>query len=264
MNIFLSKLFLVVLLAVPAMSQAAAPKHGYRADQIAEMAASNAKVASNEFLKQYFKNLSTQKNELEISTVPYAEYGEAGYVIFSEDTDFGSGAAKKKMAQNLPPGITLVVYTGNTSEEYQKLLFDEYSQYIDSSRLKVVYLPGGGKGFWARDGVPVPVWKKTPAGQLEFNVVDARYYHNFEADQEVSELFGAGLLEHKYYYEGGNYAASANGNCIVVDNDRVQKIPDSIFTKNYGCKTLVRLPHTKGIGHIDESVKFVDDNTLLV
>ncbi|MCC6138813.1 MAG: agmatine deiminase family protein, partial [Bdellovibrionaceae bacterium] len=31
-----------------------------------------------------------------------------------------------------------------------------------------------------------------------------------------------------------------------------------------GCKTLVRLPHTKGIGHIDESVKFVDDNTLLV
>lgn len=267
MSTVLSKLFLVVLLAVPAVSQAAAPKHDYSASEAALMAASNEKVAKNQFLNNYFDDLSgqsPQKRDFAVATVPYAEYHEAGYVIFSEDTDYGSGEAKKKMAQNLPAGITLVVFTGNSDPEYKKILFNEYSQYIDSSRLKVVFLPGGGKGFWARDGIPVPVWKVSSSGAFEFSVVDARYYHNFEADKEVSELFGAGFFEHKYYFEGGNYTASATGNCIVVDNVRVQKMPDSIFTAQYGCKTLTRLPHTKGIGHIDESVKFVDDNTLIV
>lgn len=264
MNTLLSNILLVTALLSPAFANAAAPKHGFSQEQSAVMAQSNGQLAANDFLNNLFTKSGAVKKDLEIATVPYAEYSEAGYVIFSEDTDYNSGIAKKKIAENLPSDITLVVYTGNDSETYQKSLFKEYSKYIDSSRLKVVFLPGGGRGFWARDGIPVPVWKVSASGQFEFNVVDARYYHNFEADEEVSEFFGAGLLQHSYYYEGGNYAANSKGDCIVVDNERVVKIPDSIFSKNYGCKTLVRLPHTKGIGHIDESVKFMDDDTLLV
>ncbi len=265
MTTLLSKLVLVSILLAPMFAQAAAPRHGFTPEQSAIMAQANGATAAQDI---FFNNLLTQpgivKKDISVTTVPYAEYSEVGYVIFSDETEFNSGAAKKKIAQSLPADVTLVVFTGNTSESYQKSLFKEYSQYIESSRLKVVFLPGGGKGFWARDGIPVPVWKVDAAGEYQFNVVDARYYHNFEADDVVSDLFGAGLLKHNYYYEGGNYAANSKGDCIVVDNERVQKMPDSIFKQNYGCKTLVRLPHTKGIGHIDESVKFMDDDTLLV
>jgi hypothetical protein len=263
-NTLLSNILLAITLVLPAFANAAAPKHGFSQEQSAVMAQANSQIAAEDFISSLFTNLVSDTKNIATETIPYAEYSEAGYVIFSDDTEFNSGIAKKKMAQELPADMTLVVFTGSSSKSYQKSLFEEYAEYIDSSRLKVVYLPGGANGFWARDGVPVPVWKMNASGQYEFNVVDARYYHGFEADEEVSELFGAGLLEHDYYYEGGNYAANSKGDCIVVNNERVVKIPDSIFNKNYGCKTLVRLPHTKGIGHIDESVKFMDDDTLLV
>jgi hypothetical protein len=261
---FVSKFLFILSLFAPLASEAAAPRHGFTPEQSAQMAAANQKTAANHFLNGLFENLDSQAKEATVITIPYAEYSEAGYVIFSEDTDFNSDVVKKSIAKNLPEGMTLVVFTGNTSNNYQKSLFKEYAQYIESSRLKVIYLPSGSRGFWARDGIPVPVWQAKADGSYGFSVVDARYYHPFEADKEVSEFFGAGLLEHSYYYEGGNYAANAKGDCVVVDNERVIKMPDSVFSKNYGCKTLTRLPHTKGIGHIDESVKFMNDTTVLV
>lgn len=263
MNTLISNFIFIAALIAPSFSQAAAPRHGFTPEQSAKMAESNAAVAASDFFDGFFTNLNTNKQETSVTIIPYAEYSEVGYVIFSDDTDYNSGPAKKTMAKNLPEGVTLVVFTGNSSESYQKDLFKEYAQHIDASRLKVIFLPGGGRGFWARDGIPVPVWKSSPKGE-EFSVVDARYYHNFEADSEVSEFFHAPLLQHNYYYEGGNYAANSKGDCIVVDNERVQKMPNSTFSSKYGCKTLTRLPHTKGIGHIDESVKFMDDDTLIV
>lgn len=263
MNTFTASFILIAALVAPSFSQAAAPKHGFTAAESAQMAKSNAAVAASDFVGGIFGSIIGNKQDTSATVVPWPEYDEVGYVIFSDDTDYNSGPAKKTMAKNLPEGVTLVVFTGNSSETYQKDLFKSYAEVIDPSRLKVIFLPGGGKGFWARDGIPVPVWKTSPAG-MEFSVVDARYYHNFEADSEVSEFFNAPLLQHNYYYEGGNYAANSKGDCIVVDNARVVKMPDSVFNSKYGCKTLTRLPHTKGIGHIDESVKFMDDDTLIV
>ena len=40
-------------------------------------------------------------------------------------------------------------------------------------------------------------------------------------------------------------------------------MPDSVFRNHYGCEKLVRLPFIKGIGHADESVKFIDDKTVM-
>lgn len=264
MNTTIRQCLFSLITLISLTSLAAVPRHGFTPEQSAEMAASNKAKASQAILTGLFENLNGIKRSITGSTLPYAEYSDAGYVIFSDDTEYNSGPAKEAMARNLPEDITLVVFTGNASKSYQQNLFKRYAQYRDSSRLKVVYLPEGGRGFWARDGIPVPVWKTNLMGQQEFTVVDAKYYHYFEADKEVSEFFGAGLLKHDYFYEGGNYAANSKGDCIVVNNSRVKEIPNSIFTDNYGCKTLVRLPHTKGIGHIDESVKFMDDETLLV
>lgn len=248
----------------PLTAPAAIQPHGFTLEQSQAMATSNKEVANNQFLNGLFSSFKSQKKDTNVSTLPYAEYSKAGYVIFSEDEDYNSGAAKIKIAKNLPEDMTLVVFTGKSSATHQKMLFDKYAQYIDSKRLKVAFLPTGERGFWARDGVPVPVWQIQPNGSPSFAVVDAKYYHEFEADKEISELFGAGLLRHNYYYEGGNYAANSKGDCIVVDNERVVEMPDSLFAKDYGCKTLTRLPYTKGIGHIDESVKFIDDSTVLV
>jgi hypothetical protein len=90
--------------------------------------------------------------------------------------------------------------------------------------------------------------------------VDARYYHKFEADEEVSQMFAAELIQHNYYHEGGNFLANNRGECLVVNNERAVKIPDEVFLNKYGCKKTIRFPHTKGIGHIDETVKLINDD----
>ena len=40
-------------------------------------------------------------------------------------------------------------------------------------------------------------------------------------------------------------------------------MPDGLFKDHYGCQELTRLPFLKGIGHADESVKFVSDFEVL-
>ncbi len=64
---------------------------------------------------------------------------------------------------------------------------------------------------------------------------------------------------------GGNVCLQANdlGDCIMVDNEEASQIPDEIFESKFGCKQLFRMPHEKGIGHIDETIRFVKSKTLV-
>ena len=65
--------------------------------------------------------------------------------------------------------------------------------------------------------------------------------------------------------------ANSRGDCLVVNRKRsypggvsdTAAIPDSIFKNLYGCKTLNRFKHLKGIGHADEVVKFMTDDIVL-
>jgi len=179
---------------------------------------------------------------------PFSDLEEAGYLFFSADSNYDSLIAKKTMAKELPADVTLVVYTdyGNANA-----IRNQYRGLIDPARLKVVTLNAGGSGFWSRDGLPVPVWSTTNKMEL----VDAQYYHNFEPDRILAGMFQANLLRHNYYFEGGNFMATDDGVCMVINNDRVRGIPDSIFKGHYGCQQLIRLPFEKGIGHVDESVR---------
>lgn len=244
-----------------------APVHGFNERQNQWMA------EQNELHKQFETNNPSvfadrdnilSLNLLKDTTVrPYAEYEDAGYLIFNSGFSFDSKNVKKELAKNLPQDVTLVVYTQSKSAINAQTIKDFFTQYIDSSRLKVVYTASGGNGFWARDTIPVPVIRTTQLGSELFTVVDARYYHGFEPDKDIKELFQAELTKHNYYFEGGNFIANSMNDCIVVNTKATQKVPTSVFKNHYGCTSLTRLPHIKGIGHADESVKFIDDNTIL-
>lgn len=250
---------LFVLLGVVS-AWGASPSHRFTDEENQKMIQHNAERATNDFINSLFEMTSPQASAIKIKRQPFAEYNEVGYVIFNDLGHYNSLSAKKEIAKNLPEGVTLVLFTGSKEKKYQKELFNVFSQQINKERIRIVYLPNGDNGFWARDGIPVPTWNLTESGTKEFAVVDAKYYKSFEADQEVSQLFGAKYIQHDYYHEGGNFLANNQGECLIVDNDRAVKISDQVFRDKYGCQKTIRFPHTKGIGHIDETVKLINDN----
>jgi hypothetical protein len=251
--------------------------HRFTPEENAAMVEHNEKTAATEFLKNLYGRFSTNTDSLasaKTETLPVAEYDDAGYLLISDLTPLDTLSLKRQLIKNLPTDMSVVVFTGSANKNALDSIITEMAPYISTDRIKAIYLPTGEKGFWARDGIPVPVWQVDLAGEKIFTVVDAKYYHQFEADQEVASYFGAALLKHNYYYEGGNYLANSRGDCVVIQNDRVAKMPDDIFEGMYGCKTLIRLPFLQnpknvengnedGIGHVDERVKFVNDTTVL-
>lgn len=263
------KTLFVVLFALTfsITSFAAAPRKSYSPEEQDWMASQNKNQRLYEkYLGPLFDdpvNSLTHGVLQNTTALPVAEYDKSKYLIFSSGYDFNSYQAKRTMAKNLPEDMTLVVYTWSDSEEHLQEIRDSFSDVIANDRLKVIFLPRAHRGFWSRDGVPVPVVRSNDDGESFFTVVDAKYYHTFEADDEVAEHFSAKITKHSYYYEGGNFMANSKGDCLVVNKPQTAQIPDSIFETHYGCKKLLRFPFVKGIGHADESLKFVSDNVVL-
>jgi hypothetical protein len=207
----------------------------------------------NAAIREYNRQSAQKKSIIANKPVParpFSEVESAGYLFFSADTDFDSADAKRIMAKNLPSDVTLVIFT-EPGDDLAGIRA-RYAGVIDASRLKIVEISGASRGFWARDGLPVPVWSRTN----ELEMVDAHYYHWFEPDTTIAGWFHSYLRRINFYFEGGNFMTNDDGACVTVDNDRSITIPNDIFTEEYGCKTLVRLPFEKGIGHVDESVRF--------
>lgn len=203
-----------------------------------------------------------------VAPKPFFEYDHTAYVVFSDD-DFSGIASdmKRIIAQNLPSDVTLVIYTQSTSKTHQQQLLNTYGSYISRDRLKVVQVPrSGANDFWSRDNMPIPVMDTN-----RMALVDAKYYYNFEPDAYFGRMFSANVDRHNYFYEGGNFAVNGLGDCIVVNRKAsypggvsdTAAIPDTIFRDKYGCKTLTRLQHLKGIGHADEVVKFMSDSVVV-
>lgn len=211
----------------------------------------------NEIVANYFTD---SKNNSSVDVIPFAEYEEAGYLIFSDTFDFNSEQAKLKMAKDLPADMTLVIYTEKRSKTYHRTLLNKFHKVISPDRIKLIYLKDADKGFWARDGVPVP----SIARDGSFYITDAQYYHEFEPDEQMRDYFNAGMMDHSFFFEGGNFMATSLGDCVIVDNNLVYNIPNAVFERLYGCQQLIRLPHVKGIGHIDESLKFMDNFNVII
>lgn len=202
------------------------------------------------------------------SLSPFYEYDKTGFIAFSDDDFYGIAEDMKiTVAKNLPNDADLIVYTQSTSKGHHSDLINYYSQYIEKARIHILQVPqSGSNDFWSRDNLPLPVWKN---GNLA--LADARYYYNFEPDAFLGKVFGAEVLKHNYFLEGGNFMANGKGDCLVVNRKKsypggvsdTAAIPDDIFKNIYGCKTLTRFKHLKGIGHADEVVKFMTDSTVL-
>jgi hypothetical protein len=239
--------------AEPAMPEVAVPAHGYTSDQLNSMRRHNASVGVSAN-----KGVSFDDERVEIKYRPYADYEKTGYLIMSADFNFNSRQAKTLMASKLPADGTLVIFTDTYGTSKEDVL-RAYEGIVPRGRIKVVTLSGASRGFWARDGIPVPVMDAS--GKLV--VVDAAYGHRFEPDAEIARLFGARLEKHEYYYEGGNFMANHSGTCVMVNAHAHVRIPDSVFAGQYGCREMIRLPLVDGIGHIDEHVRFISEKVVV-
>lgn len=235
--------------AEPSMTEGDVPAHGYSAEQLRSMRQHNSAVGASAN-----KGLTLDDARVERKYRPYADYEKTGYLIMSADFNFNSRQAKLLMASKLPADATLVIFT-DTYGTSKEAVLREYGSVVPRERIKVVALRGASRGFWARDGIPVPAMDAS--GNLV--VVDAVYGHGFEPDAEVARLFGAGLERHRYYFEGGNFMANHSGTCIMVDAGAHRQIPDSVFVGQYGCREMIRMPFVDGIGHIDEHVRFISE-----
>ncbi|PIU17625.1 MAG: hypothetical protein COT18_13055 [Elusimicrobia bacterium CG08_land_8_20_14_0_20_59_10] len=233
-------------------AQDSAPAHGYTAGQRRTMADYNATLQ-----KTFTKGLALEPVESKYR--PYADYEATGYLIMSSNFDFNSTQAKLEMARNLPADATLVIFADNPDAFTKEDILRAYEGVVPRARIKVISLPRARQGFWARDGIPVPVIGKDNT----LTVVDAVYGHGFEPDAEIARLFKTGLEKHRYYYEGGNFMANHTGACLMVNHGAHVKIPDEIFTGLYGCKEMIRLPFVDGIGHIDEHARFISEKVLV-
>ncbi len=262
MKLFLSIVLCLLIKTSWSTAWAQSPQpHGFTPEQLKTMSEHNLALAQEE------RSLGIIGNRSRAQILPFAEYQTTGYVVFNDDDYFGAAEEIKNLiAQNLPAQTTLLVYTTSASKQHQQQLFAKYSQYLPADRLKILQVPStGSNNFWTRDNLPLPVWDSS-----QFSLVDARYYYNFEPDVFFKNLFNVSLTNHKYFYEGGNFMANSRGDCMVVNRKRsypggvsdTAAIPDDVFKSLYGCKTLIRFKHLKGIGHADEVVKFMSDDVV--
>lgn len=233
-----------------------APVHGFSADQLGRMNSHNEGT-----LRTETKGLSFEGAEerVERKYRPFADYEAPGYLIMSSDFAHNSRQAKLEMASKLPADATLVIFSDYSDASSKESILRTYESVVPRSRIKVITLANSYLGFWARDGVPVPVIDN--GGNLV--VVDAVYGHRFEPDAQIASLFGAGLEKHRYYYEGGNFMANHAGDCIMVNHGYHTQIPDSVFIGQYGCRQMIRLPFVDGIGHIDEHVRYISEKVVV-
>lgn len=196
-------------------------------------------------------------NRRDVPARPFSELDQAGYLFMNAGFDFDSRLAKQALAKHLPGDVTLVLFVSPGSS--REAVLRHFRDVIAPERVRVVEVEDANRGFWARDGLPVPALAMS--GGLE--LIDARYYHYFEPDALFAQWFQSRLLKHDYYFEGGNFMANDRGDCLTVDNDTSSRIPEAVFHDYYGCKRVVRLPFEKGIGHVDESVRFLTSDTVV-
>ncbi len=191
---------------------------------------------------------------------PWAEYEKAGWLVTGVIGGFNSLPIKHQLIDHTPEDVNILLYAQYHVD--RRLAQTYYGRHIASGRVQVVDFMLVGEGFWTRDVMPIPVVLQGPQSN-RFGLVGAKHSLYYEPDQMVAEYFEVPLVEHQIEFEGGNFTASHLGDCLIVDAFREQQISDAHFEHYYGCTRVIRFPHLKDIGHIDERVKLVDGRLAL-
>ena len=211
---------------------------------------------------QWYRDITSENKATKAR--PFAEYEKTGFLIFSDDnskpyydkasTDIRE--IKQTLAKELPEDVQLIVYTDSY---FTANIRNEYNSVIGKDRLHIVHTPSGSD-LWTRDTAPIAIYDED--GNLA--LVDALHHSKFEPDYEISKFFKLPLHAHGHFFEGGNFIADSNGNCVTVDNPSKKKnIPDDVFQTHYKCRNTTRLKYITGIGHVDEVVKFINSENVI-
>lgn len=190
---------------------------------------------------------------------PFADYEDTGFVFMSAFDAFGANDLKRAIASHLPPNVTLILYGHSTDAFDRSKVLDDYRRFRAPDRLLYVTFKRAKNMFWSRDAMPIPLLDAS--GRLA--LADAKYFGGFEPDAAVAALFGAGLTSHGFRFEGGNLMANHLGDCVIVESRHTRRMADGLFTGQYGCRAVTRLPKRGGIGHIDERARFVNATTIV-
>ncbi|MCC6138471.1 MAG: agmatine deiminase family protein [Bdellovibrionaceae bacterium] len=152
--------------------------------------------------------------------------------------------------------IAIIVKESDRNKVYEKL-----SSILSPNRFRIICIESAGAfPLWSRDA-----WPKTLISEDgKLNLVGARYFQNFEPEEFLKSVLPINILNYDFYFEHGNILGNSKGDCFIVDNLATKEISNIFFEIGYGCTNLYRLPHTFGIGHIDEIFRFVNDDTVLV
>ena len=192
--------------------------------------------------------LPQQVPNLEIR--PFAEFEEAGTLLFSARPFDPLVKVFKAMLPHLPREVDIVVYA---TDPQQEAFVNEYKKLVDPSRIQTVLVQSATTNtMWARDATPLPV-----VGEKK-HLVGARYYYSFEPDKIIASFFNLPLTEITNKFEGGNFLSDSEGNCFSL----TPHFPS--FADKYACKTATVLPCKHGICHIDEAAKFISQEVAVV
>jgi hypothetical protein len=190
---------------------------------------------------------------------PVPDFAPFKYLLMSGATEFNSTDIKKKIAQNLPPEVKLILLVMPGDEASTRSIF---KRWISEDRLIIATQQSANNGFWARDAYPYPVYMNT---QLDVNLIAAKYDREFSAHKALVKAIGAESImrQYKHVFVGGNLLSDQNGRCFVVESGRLYKLKDKTLIDSYGCQEVVRLEHTQGIGDVDEVIKILPNKRVL-
>lgn len=171
---------------------------------------------------------------------------------------YESKRIKRKIAKQLPNDVKLVIYSSQAKTNH---IYKAFRNAISRQRINILKVANQGESqYWARDALPVAAYDKN--GKVIF--IDAKYYKKFEQDKVFAKYLNVSLYSHNYEFEGGNLLADRNANCFTIASKYIPDNPEDIFfNKYYGCNKTIILKHVRGIGHIDEVIKIIDDKNII-
>jgi hypothetical protein len=198
---------------------------------------------------------------------PFSEIEQTGYVATNSADAFDSemDGLRTAIAQNLPQGVTLILYVTDPSQVDD--LKQRYGQYLNASQLKFVTVPDTGDDLWARDSLPFPVYLNSNHASTapSFGLVASIYPQNFDPNEAFETAFALPSVNTNVQFRGGNLLFDLKGNCFAENANEIAAMqdPQGFLKQYFGCTTATILDYTSGLGDIDERIKFLTGNTVL-
>lgn len=197
---------------------------------------------------------------------PWAEFERTKYVALSYDSLAGRFTdILSDILKNLPADVRPILFISDDQMASKvQTWIQEIGGNPDAVFLtdKKILRDYGNTGRWNRDALPYPIVDtESPKG---YSLVDSAYLR-WEPDHLIMNQFQLPLVRMKLAFEYGNFAADQLGNCFTR-RGRADKIPDSIFASNFGCKSVTRIQSKGGarqVQHLDEVMKVISNQVVV-